>query len=108
MRCKECKRRHRINHYNNYEFSMDLYGGNPYPHQRLDFEVVSFFGSTDGDVCHSTFNLYLDKGLGKKGEHNLLDEFAEGEKVLCEDVSINQLERLYHFLDLVLNKTVKE
>ena len=101
MRCKECKRKLRKNYYNNHSFSMDLYGGKPYPHSHLDFEVTSFFDSTERGVCESTFNLYLDKGMGKA------DDFGDGEKILCEDVSISQLERLYHFLDLILNKAHK-
>jgi len=95
MKCKECKRKWRKNYFNNHSFSMDLYGGKPYPYEHLDFEVVSFFDSTEGGVCEPTFNLSLDKGMG------------DGEKVLCEDVPLNQLERLYHFLDLVINKAHK-
>ena len=102
MKCNKCKRRYRKNFFNVHKFSMDLYQTEPYPHSNLDFEVVSFFDSTKGGVCESTFNLYLDKGMGKA------DDFGDGEKILCEDVSINQLKRLYHFLDLVINKTVKE
>ena len=90
----------RKNYFNVYKFSMDLRRP-AWPHQYLDLEVVSFFGSNEGDVCDSTFNLYLDKGMGKG------DDYGDGEKVLCEDVPLNQLERLYHFLDLVINKAHK-
>ena len=101
MRCSQCKRKYRKNFFNVHKFEMNLYQREPYPHSSLDFEVVSFFDSTEGDICESTFNLYLDKGMGKA------DGFGDGEKVLCEDVSISQLERLYHFLDLILNKAHK-
>jgi len=100
MKCRECKRVYRKNFYNKHKFSMDLCTKRTIG-STLDFEVISFFGSTDGSVCHSTFHLYLDKG-------KIEEDFGVGEKVLCEDVSINQLKRLYHFLDLVINKTVKE
>jgi hypothetical protein len=99
IKCDKCEKELRRNYFNNYEFSMDLYKkGTAYPHSHLDLEVVSFFGSTKGDTCESTFSLYLDKGMGKA------DDFGDGEKVLCEDVSISQLKRLYNFLDLIINK----
>lgn len=102
MECKKCKRNWRRNYYNNHSFSMDLYGGEPpYPHSHLDIEVVSFFDSTEEGVCEPTFDLYLDKGIGKD------DGMGDGERVLCEDVPLSQLERLYHFLDLVINKSHK-
>ena len=96
MKCNECKRRYRENFFNVHKFSMNLYQRETYPHANLDFEVVSFFDSTEGDICESTFSLYLDKDMGKA------DGFGDGEKILCEDVSISQLERLYHFLDLII------
>ena len=81
---------------------MNLHQSEPYPHSHLDFSVVAFYDSTEGEICDSTFDLVLDKGCGDG------DGLGDGEKILCEDLPINQLERLYHFLDLVLNKTIKE
>ena len=101
MKCNECKRRYRENFFNVHKFSMNLYQRETYPHANLDFEVVSFFDSTEGDICESTFSLYLDKDMGKA------DGFGDWEKILCEDVSISQLERIYHFLDLIINKAHK-
>ena len=101
IKCNKCEKELRRNYFNNYEFSMDLYqpeSRSPYRHSNLDFEVVSFFDSNEGDMCKSTFSLYLDKGMGKA------DDFGDGEKVLCEEIPITQLERLYHFLDLIINK----
>ena len=96
MECNECKRKYRRNYWNAYQFSLDLYQREPYPHSHLEFEVTSFFASNKGDKCESTFSLYLDKGCGKN------DGFGDGEKILCEEIPIDQLKRLYHFLDTVL------
>ena len=32
------------------------------------------------------------------------DLWEDGEKVLCEEISLDQLKRLYHFLDFIINK----
>tara|TARA_Y100000310_G_C20317647_1_gene639214 strand:+ start:225 stop:545 length:321 start_codon:yes stop_codon:yes gene_type:complete len=101
MKCDKCRTVLRRNYYNNYKFSIDLYqptSRTPYPHSHLDLEITSFIDSNKGDKCCSTFSLYLDKGMGKA------DDFGDGEKILCEEIPINQLERLYHFLDLIINK----
>ena len=104
MKCDKCRTELRRNYYNNYEFSVDLYqpqGETAYPHSHLDLEIISFIDSNKEDNCCSTFSLYLDKGMGKD------DTFGYGEKVICEAIPISQLERLYHFLDLVINKAHK-
>ena len=59
MRCSKCKTKYRKNFFNVHKFSMNLYQTEAYPHSNLDFEVVSFFDSTRGGICNSTFHLYF-------------------------------------------------
>ena len=100
MKCNKCSREYRRNYWNQHKFSMDLYQpeSRVYPHSHLDLEVTSFVDSSEGNTCESTFSLFLDKDIGKD------DGFGDGEKVLCEEISLDQLKRLYHFLDFIINK----
>ena len=98
MKCNECNRTRHQNYYNEIEFDMDLFnreliGDNEYPHN-LKFGVRHFFGSTTKGFKHdSTFSLILDDGMGD-----------DKEMVLCEEVTISHLKRLYNFLDYIFNK----
>ena len=90
------------NFLNEYGFSMSLMNRqseNSTTYDTLDIEVRSFFESTRGPICNSTFDLVINKGMGKG------DNAFKGEIILCEEVEMSQLKRLYNFLDLVLHKS---
>lgn len=98
----ECTSGCEKNYCNEYNFSMSLMNGqnsnNPV-YDTLDFEIMSFFESNYGGLCDTRFSIIANKGFGKG------DSIFKKETFLCEEIQIDQLERLYNFLKVVLYKS---
>tara|TARA_R100000808_G_scaffold3860_1_gene13166 strand:+ start:1655 stop:2017 length:363 start_codon:yes stop_codon:yes gene_type:complete len=100
-RCAECYQTYNRNFWNNYTFDLDLYNTRRtledwsqfHGHDRLNISVNNFVGNNNGHIPCNTWTLYIDEHMGEK------------EICLGEEMPIEQLEKFYEFLKVVLNKT---
>ena len=100
-RCTECYQTYNRNFWNNYTFDLDLYNTRRtledwsqfHGHDRLNISVNNFVCNNNGHIPRNTWTLYIDEHMGEK------------EICLGEEMPIEQLEKFYEFLKVVLNKT---
>ena len=100
-RCTECYQPYNRNYWNKHELELDLWNKTRtledwsqfQGHSRLNLTICDFVGNNQDQTPSSTWTLYLDEDLG------------ENEVCVGEDMPITQLERLYEFLKVALNKT---
>jgi len=100
-RCTECFNPYNRNYWNEYKFELDLYNKTRtledwsvfQGHTRLNIKICDFVANNQDRTPSSTWTLYLDEDLG------------ETEVCVGEEMPIEQLERLYEFLKVSLNKS---